>query len=165
MHGPEHHFLVPAVLLTAYFNLRNQTGKEEKLREARLRAKGIVGGACGFLGACGAAIGVGIFVSLVTDATPMSGNEWALCNSATAGALTRIADAGGPRCCKHNTFLAVESAVEFSFNHLGQPLPIGPIYCPFFRLNRECRGAHCRYFAAGCKLRHDAPPVAEAPRR
>lgn len=60
-----------------------------------MRAQSIVGGSCGFHGACRAAIGVGIFVSLVTAATPTSGEEWRLCNTATAEALTRIAARGG----------------------------------------------------------------------
>jgi len=162
MHGPEHHFLVPAVLLTAYFNLKQQTDlKKQKVREARRRAQSVVGGSCGFHGACGAAIGVGIFVSLVTDATPMSGEEWGLCNTATAEALTRIADGGGPRCCKHNTFLALESAVEFSSSHLGQVLPIGRVSCDFFRLNRECRGVDCEYFKVDKKVQQNALADAE----
>ena len=146
MHGPEHHFLVPAVLLTAYYNLRQQSDmKTRKVQEARGRAQSIVGGSCGFHGACGAAIGVGIFVSLVTEATPTSSEEWRLCNTATAEALSRIAARGGPRCCKRNTFLALESAAEFSAAHLGQALPLERVVCSFSALNRECQGAGCEY--------------------
>lgn len=153
MHGPEHHFLVPAVLLTAYFNVKHQADlKKQKVVEARQRAQHVVGGSCGFHGACGAAIGVGIFVSLVTEATPMSGNEWRLCNTATAEALARIADGGGPRCCKHNTFLALESAVEFCSAHLGQDLPAGRVSCGFFHHNRECRGIACEFFTVQKKV-------------
>lgn len=61
MHGPEHHFLVPAVLLTAYLNKTNDTNRLEKLlNEGAKRAKNILGGFCGFYGACGAAVGTGI---------------------------------------------------------------------------------------------------------
>lgn len=77
MHGPEHHFLVPAVLIAAYYN---RTGddklKFEKIREARKRAEKIPGGACGFHGSCGAAVGTGIFISLIKDTTPLSVQEW-----------------------------------------------------------------------------------------
>jgi hypothetical protein len=55
MHGPEHHFLVAAVLVTAFHNVKN-TGKGEvtaKMREARTRAEEVKGGFCGFQGACG----------------------------------------------------------------------------------------------------------------
>jgi hypothetical protein len=108
---------------------------------------------------------VGIFVSLVTEATPMSGEEWRLCNTATAEALTRIAAGGGPRCCKHNTFLALESAVEFSSAHLGQALPTGQASCDFFRLNRECRFADCEYFKVHKKVQQNAPADADELRR
>ena len=152
MHGPEHHFLVPAVLLAAYYNLKQQQDmKTRKVQEARGRAQSIVGGSCGFHGACGAAIGVGIFVSLVTEATPTSGEEWRLCNTATAEALARMAARAGPRCCKRNTFLALESAAEFSAAHLGQVLPIGRVACGFSPLNRECQGVACEYSSAGRK--------------
>jgi len=154
MHGPEHHFLVPAVLLTAYLNLTQQSAvKKDKLPEARRRACNVVGGSCGFHGACGAAIGVGIFVSLVTNATPMSSEEWRLSNAATARTLTEIAEKGGPRCCKHSTFIALESAVSFSASHLAQALPKEQASCEFFRLNRECLGKNCDHFKAGRKTK------------
>jgi hypothetical protein len=147
MHGPEHHFLVPAVLLTVYFNLKqNNDKKEQKLQEARRRARTVVGGSCGFHGACGAAIGVGIFMSIVLEATPLSTKEYRLCNSATAQALARIAERGGPRCCKRNVFLALEVAAEFSASHLGQPIPLQQVSCTFSPHNRECLGSDCLFF-------------------
>ena len=67
MHGPEHHYLVPAVLLTTFYNKKGQPGeKAKKLRVARQRAENVLGGFCGFYGACGAGVGTGIFVSLIT---------------------------------------------------------------------------------------------------
>lgn len=55
MHGPEHHFLVPAVLLAAYYNtLKKYEEKEEKIKEARKRSENILGGFCGYYGDCGA---------------------------------------------------------------------------------------------------------------
>src|SRR5690606_21226399 len=61
MHGPEHHFLVPAVLLTSYYNLlMKKDMKTKKLAVAKMRAKDIKGGFCGFYGNCGAAVGAGM---------------------------------------------------------------------------------------------------------
>ncbi|OPY59310.1 MAG: hypothetical protein A4E57_04742 [Syntrophorhabdaceae bacterium PtaU1.Bin034] len=56
IHGPEHHSLVPAVILTA---LRNggDTITDEQIMTAVQRGQTIAGGACAFLGACGAAVG------------------------------------------------------------------------------------------------------------
>ncbi|HZW83681.1 MAG TPA: DUF5714 domain-containing protein, partial [Candidatus Deferrimicrobium sp.] len=55
MHGPEHHAIIPAVLVTAY---RNLTGKlsEEAILEAIRRGSKIPGGYCGIYGACGAGV-------------------------------------------------------------------------------------------------------------
>lgn len=74
MHGPEHHFLVPAVLWTAYANTTGVAAdqKARRLAQARQRAETVVGGSCGFHGNCGAAVGTGSFVSLVTGSTPLS---------------------------------------------------------------------------------------------
>ena len=79
MHGPEHHFLIPAVLLAAYYNKKKEYNvKSGKIKEARNRSEIILGGFCGSHGDCGAAVGTGIFISLITGATPpflnMSGN-------------------------------------------------------------------------------------------
>jgi len=147
MHGPEHHFLVPAVLVTAWYNLKNDfETKKQKLVEARKRAQTVVGGACGFHGACGAAIGVGIFTSIVLDANPLSVEGYRLANKATAEALARIAERGGPRCCKRNVFIALEYASGFSEEHLGQPMPVQKISCEFYPGNRECLKRKCDYY-------------------
>jgi len=75
MHGPEHHFLVPAVLLCAYYNPVERYSMRKKIRQARIRAEKIMGGFCGSHGDCGAAVGTGIFISLITEATPLSKEE------------------------------------------------------------------------------------------
>ncbi len=72
MHGPEHHFLVPAVIIAACSNIRktDNARKEADLKKTRQRAQVVPGGFCGFYGDCGAAVGTGIAVSILTDATP-----------------------------------------------------------------------------------------------
>ena len=67
MHGPEHHLLVPAVLLTAFWNTRGEPGRKAgAIPEARRRSDPVAGGSCGLHGACGAGLGTGIFVALAT---------------------------------------------------------------------------------------------------
>jgi hypothetical protein len=120
MHGPEHHFLVPAVLLAAYYNIKGDTEqKKRKIKAARERSSNILGGFCGFHGDCGAAVGTGIFVSLVTEATPLSIEEWRLSNMMTSKSLYSVAIHGGPRCCKRNTFLSIIEAVKFLEENFG----------------------------------------------
>jgi len=147
MHGPEHHYLVPAVLLTAYYNALGQPDeKQGKLRTARQRAGNVLGGFCGFYGACGAGVGTGIFVSLITDATPLSTDAWSLANRMTAESLADIAARGGPRCCKRDTFLALRSAVAFTREHFSVELELDDtILCTFSDLNRECLQQDCPF--------------------
>jgi len=147
MHGPEHHFLVPASLLAAYYNTRGDyAAKEAKITQARKRAEMIKGGSCGVLGTCGAAMGTGIFISLITDATPFSEKAWSLSNQMTARSLSVIAKHGGPRCCKRDSWLAIREAVSFLFENCGITLPIEEkTVCTFSEINRECRGIRCPF--------------------
>jgi hypothetical protein len=151
MHGPEHHFLVPAVLLSVYYNVTgNQTAKEEKIKIAQKRAANVLGGFCGFYGDCGAAVGVGIFISVMTGATPLSIKEWRLSNLATGKSLITIAENGGPRCCKRNSFLAIYEAGEFVKEQFGITLPInGTVKCEFTDLNKQCIKEKCRFYVNG----------------
>ena len=149
MHGPEHHFLIPAVLLSAFCNARRESGeKEKKIKQARKRAENVLGGFCGFYGDCGAAVGTGIFVSIITGATPLSQKEWRLSNLMTAKSLYAIANAGGPRCCKRNSFLAIEEALSFLKEEFGMELDstISDLKCQFHRLNKECIREECRFY-------------------
>ena len=148
MHGPEHHFLVPAVLLSVYYNVMgNQTAKEEKIKIAQKRAANVLGGFCGFYGDCGAAVGVGIFISVMTGATPLSTKEWRLSNLATGRSLITIAENGGPRCCKRNSFLAIYEAGEFVKEQFGVALPVNDtVKCEFTDLNKQCIKEKCLYY-------------------
>jgi len=150
MHGPEHHFLVPAVLLTAYYNtLRiSENRRREGLKKARERAEKVLGGFCGFYGDCGAAVGTGIMMSVITGATPLSKQEWRLSNLMTARSLLTIANHGGPRCCKRNSFLAIACAIEFLKEQLGTTLPVNRAFiCEFSSLNKECLAQECPFHA------------------
>lgn len=156
MHGPEHHFLVPAVLLAAYYTV---TGAEpavvrEKIHQARQRAEEVKGGFCGFQGACGAAIGAGIFMSIVVGATPLSDRQRQLANLMTAECLQTIAENGGARCCKREVFQALATAVAFVRRELGVALAASPPpACDFSTLNRECSHGRCP-FSSGEKRLH-----------
>jgi hypothetical protein len=147
MHGPEHHFLVPAVLLAAYYNIKKDyKEKATKIRMAKKRAEQILGGFCGFYGDCGAAVGTGIFVSLITNATPLSVTDWKLANLATAKSLLTIAEHGGPRCCKRNTFLALLEATNFVKENFKVSFKLNKeLNCEFYPLNNECLKQNCSF--------------------
>ena len=147
MHGPEHHFLVPAVLITAWCAGHGNDRKAEMLATARTRAADVKGGFCGLHGTCGAAMGAGVACSVLTGATPLAREEWRLANLMTAACLTAIGEAGGPRCCKRDTFLALEVGRDFLNHNLAAGLPVGrqPV-CSFSANNRECLAANCRFY-------------------
>ena len=142
MHGPEHHFLVPAVLLTSYYNVIGQKDiKEKRLRITRERAKKIPGGICGNYGNCGAGVGAGLFISVILGATPLTGESWGLANEITGNILLKVGKIGGPRCCKRNSFLAIEEASKFVDKKLGIKLyeyDKHETICKFKRFNKQC---------------------------
>jgi uncharacterized protein DUF5714 len=147
LHGPEHHFLVAGALAAAHANARETPAEKARLLgEARRRSEPVAGGFCGFQGACGAAVGVGIYVSLATGATPLATEGWALANGATAKALGALARVGGPRCCKRTSFLALLAAVQYARAHLGVEMGGRGEACEHSELNAECIRTRCPFY-------------------
>ena len=146
MHGPEHHILVGAALLTAYRNCGGEVDLEQALKEMIKRGKKVPGGICGFWGCCGAAVSSGIFVSIVTGSTPLSKEPWGLSNEMTSRSLKAISGLGGPRCCKRNSFTTIRTAVAFVKEHfqISMELP-KKILCDFSHDNHQCIGKRCPY--------------------
>ena len=107
MHGPEHHVIVPCVLLTAYRNNGGGIELEKALREAVRRASQVPGGACGYWGVCGAAAGAGIYLSILLGSNPVHKDAWPIPQRLVSDCLRAIADVGGPRCCKRTGRLAI----------------------------------------------------------
>ena len=151
MHGPEHHVMVGAALLTAYKNAGGAVHLEEALREIYSRGKAVPGGACGFWGACGAGISAGQFLAIATQSTPLAKGPWGLSNQMTARALDSIGRAGGPRCCKRDSWLAILAAVDFTREHLGVEMERTVPICPYSARNSQCIGERCPFSAAGRK--------------
>lgn len=147
MHGSEHHFLTPAALLTAWCNVRREPEERKRalVAEAKRRGSQVPGGTCGYWGACGAGIGAGIFVSLVTGATPRSKEPWALAQAMTAEVLATYAKVGGPRCCKRNTWLALLTASAFARKHLDTALVARGPRCEFSPMNPDCHRERCPF--------------------
>jgi hypothetical protein len=145
MHGPEHHAIVPAVLIAAVGNAGYEV-PEEALDRAVERGRKVPGGWCGSHGSCGTAIGVGIAVSVLTQATPVRGPQRSLSLAATTLALSSMLD-GEPRCCKRASRLAIMAAVEFMRERLDIALETErPSDCAYTRRNAQCPGKACPFF-------------------
>ena len=152
LHGPEHHVIVPCVLLTAYRNNGGELELDSALREAVRRASQVPGGACGYWGVCGAAAGAGIYFSILLGSNPLHRDAWPFPQKLVARCLDDIAALGGPRCCKRTTRLAVRRAAAFTEEFLGIDMPIGKVLCRYAGKNRECIGDDCPYFPRLTKL-------------
>ena len=146
MHGPEHHVMVGAALLTAYRNAGGKVDLRDALIEMTNRGRGVPGGTCGFWGACGAGISAGMFISIISKSTPLQNEPFAMSNMMTSQSLGRIAEIGGPRCCKRDSFLSILLAVDFVRDHFGIEMEKHPITCRHFRKNNQCIGKRCPFF-------------------
>jgi hypothetical protein len=151
LHGPEHHVIVPCVLLTAYRNNGGELDLEKSLYEAIKRAKQVPGGACGYWGVCGAAAGTGIYVSILAGSTPMSGDAWTIPQKMVIKALENISSYGGPRCCKRTSRLAISAAVEFTGAIFGVSMPDSTPKCGYFNQNLQCIRDDCPYYPVSGK--------------
>lgn len=148
MHGPEHHVMVGAALLTAYKNAGGNLDLYNALLEMMSRGKNVPGGACGFWGACGAGISTGMFVSILSKSTPLANEPFALSHQMTSKALGKIGETGGPRCCKRDSFLSILTAVDFVAEHFGVKMETENIVCEFSSQNNQCIGIRCPFFRA-----------------
>ena len=145
MHGPEHHVMVGAALLTAYQNAGGEINLLKALQEMYSRGKAVPGGACGFWGACGAGVSAGQFVSVATSSTPLSVEPWGLSNRMTAKALESIGKVGGPRCCKRDSYLAILAAIDFVSEHLHVHMEKTMPVCTRSNQNNQCIGKRCPF--------------------
>ncbi len=148
MHGPEHHVMVGAALLTAYKNAGGDIDLSTALAEMMNRGKSVPGGACGFWGACGAGISSGMFISIISKSTPLAKEPFALSHRMTSAALGRIGEIGGPRCCKRDSFLSILAAVDFVEESFGIKMEKSQITCGYSKENNQCIGRRCPFSKA-----------------
>jgi hypothetical protein len=112
----------------------------------------VPGGWCGSHGACGAAVGVGIAVSVLTDSTPLTGVPRSMALGATSFALARMLD-GQPRCCKRAARLAVAAAVDYLREHLEIQLPrTRKTICTYVTRNHDCPRTLRPYYDSDTEL-------------
>ena len=145
MHGPEHHVMVGAALLTAFKNAGGELDLPKALLEMYSRGKEVPGGVCGFWGACGAGISTGIYMSILTKASPLAKEAWGMSNQMSSRSLARIGEHGGPRCCKRDSYLAITEAVKFTEEKLGIKMEIDKIVCTRSDRNNQCLKSACPF--------------------
>ena len=143
LHGPEHHAMVPGIILATYRNLGGRISREAILTGIERGSK-VPGGVCGFWGNCGAAAGVCIAFSVLLEATPLTSKARQQVQEITSRVLGEIAQTTGARCCQRETVTALREAALISRSILPVfLLAEADFRCRQFSLNRECIGGQC----------------------
>lgn len=148
MHGPEHHFMVPAVLFTVYNNLKKVSDNPAQvLQILRSRMVKIPGGICATHGGCGAIMGFGAFVSYITGVSQMSGKSLADLHAVISNGLMSVSKYGGPRCCKRSTYIALLAGANWLKEVLDDELEMPEsVVCNFHQGNVECIREGCLFY-------------------
>ncbi|MBO8091759.1 MAG: methyltransferase domain-containing protein [Prosthecochloris sp.] len=146
MHGPEYHAMVPGIILATYRNLGGDI-IDMNIESGINRGTSITGGACGFMGICGAAAGAGTAFSIMLKANPLKAEERKTAQQVTADILRRIAQLSAARCCQRDCWIALKTSAELSSRLLDIPLKAEhTIICTQKKLNNECPGDLCPVF-------------------
>jgi len=155
IHGPEHHVLDGASLLTAFYCAGGplpdlKAALYQLLREG-LRMPGAV---CGKWGVCGAVMSIGAALAIIDGTGPLTADgSWESHMRYTAAALNALADIGGPRCCKRDGFIALRTAAGYIAQRYHVQLETKSIVCRYSSLNPQCISGRCPF--------HRGPGAAE----
>lgn len=145
--GPEHHTLVGASLMAAYKNAGGKIDLDAALNELKKRSLQVPGGTCGFWGTCGAATSAGQWWSIVSGSTPMTREPWGQTQRLTSRVLGKLADLGGPRCCKRTGFTAILEGAAYAKEVHGVEMELPEnVTCAFFNRNAECLKEDCPFY-------------------
>lgn len=149
MHGPVHHILDGSALLTAIHNAGEKFDLPAALDEMAVRGSRMPGATCGMWGVCGSASSVGAALAILHETGPLSSDENYKNNlRLTSRSLSTIAEIGGPRCCKRNAYISLQTAAEFLRSAYGIPLDTAPFRCEFYANNAQCLGKRCPFRSA-----------------
>lgn len=150
IHGPEHHILDGAALLTAFYNAGGKIELKECLDELMRRGLQMPGATCGMWGVCGAVSSMGAALSIIDGTGPLStDSSWGKHMEFTSKALAGLAQTGGPRCCKRDTFISYQKAVEHINENYDVKIECVHIECEFSDRNEQCISERCPFYKKG----------------
>ena len=148
LHGPEHHFAVPGVIVATYRNLGGDLGDAD-ITAAMDRGKGVPGGSCGFWGGCGAALGAGIGFGVILKSSPVTPAQRQMVQALTGNLIGGLGSIEAARCCQREIWSVLKKAAELSERILPIPLQAdGDTRCRQMHLNKECPGEVCTWFGS-----------------
>jgi hypothetical protein len=147
IHGPEHHVLDGASLLTAFYNAGGKINLPESLNELMKRGLQMPGATCGMWGVCGAVTSMGAALSIIDGTGPLSSDDsWGKHMEFTSKALLGLSQVGGPRCCKRDAFLSFQEAVRYINENYDVELQGNEIVCSFSDRNEQCIKGKCPFY-------------------
>ena len=147
MHGPEHHVLDGACILTAFRNAGGQIDLPKALLELMQRGLQMPGAMCGMWGVCGSTTSVGAALSILEGTGPLSQDDsWGSHMDYTSRALQGLAGIGGPRCCKRDAYVSIETAIDYIAQRYQVQLEKDSIRCSFYPQNGQCLKEGCPYY-------------------
>lgn len=147
MHGPEHHVLDGAAVLTAYRNAGGDVDLPAALSELMSRGLQMPGAMCGRWGVCGATASVGAALSILEGTGPLTNDDsWGSHMVYTSCALEALSRIGGPRCCKRDAYVSLETAVDYIRERFDVRLEKDDIRCEFHQQNSQCLGERCPFY-------------------
>ncbi len=147
IHGPEHHVLDGAALITAFYNAGGNIDLAKSLEEMLKRGSTMPGATCGLWGVCGAVNSIGAALSIIDGTGPLSEDaSWGKHMKFTSKALGILADVGGPRCCKRDAFLTLQEAVTYINDNFDIKLEQSDIRCSYNKSNQQCIKGRCPFY-------------------
>ncbi len=147
IHGPEHHILDGASLLTAFYNAGGKIELQESLNELMKRGLQMPGATCGMWGVCGAVSSMGAALSIIDGTGPLSSDDsWGKHMEFTSKALYSLSQVGGPRCCKRDAFLSFQEAIKYVNENYNIEWKSNKIECCFSEKNEQCIKEKCPFY-------------------
>ena len=147
IHGPEHHILDGSALLTAFYNAGGNIDLEKGIEYIAKEGARMPGAMCGYWGVCGAVTSVGAALSIIDSTGPLSTDgNWGKHMEYTSKALLGLSKTKGPRCCKRDGYIALETAVDFLNENYSVKIECEKIKCSFYPKNEQCIKERCPFY-------------------
>jgi hypothetical protein len=148
IHGPEHHILDGACVLTAFYNAGGNIRLEECLDRIAREGLRMPGAMCGLWGICGAIASVGAALAIIDGTGPLSDDgTWGEHMKFTSQAIGELGRINGPRCCKRDAMIAFREGVRYINEHYSVVLEYEDQICGFSERNQQCLREKCPFYA------------------
>ena len=147
IHGPEHHILDGACILTAFYNAGGNIKLDESLDKIVREGLRMPGAMCGLWGVCGAVASVGAALAIIDGTGPLTDDgTWGEHMKFTSEAISELGRINGPRCCKRDAMIAFKNGIEYINAHYDVTLEYEAQECEFSDQNKQCLREKCPFF-------------------